>query len=61
MKGMIMVGVLSFCVLWGNAQQILTLDECQDIAVENNKQGKLSDYSIQKAQLQVSNMNTTVP
>lgn len=58
MKGMIMVGVLSFCVLWGNAQQILTLDECQDIAVENNKQGKLSDYSIQKAQLQVSNMNS---
>lgn len=36
----------------------MTLEECCDIAAANNKQGKLADFSIQKAQLQLKNMNS---
>lgn len=49
--------IFSFCSLWGYSQQ-LTLEECCDIAAANNKQGKLADFSIQKAQLQLKNMNS---
>ena len=36
----------------------MTLEECCEIAAANNKQGKLADFSIQKAQLQLKNMNS---
>lgn len=57
MKKIIIACIFSFCSLWGYSQQ-LTLEECCDIAAANNKQGKLADFSIQKAQLQLKNMNS---
>ena len=57
MKKIIIAYIFSFCSLWGYSQQ-LTLEECCDIAAANNKQGKLADFSIQKAQLQLKNMNS---
>lgn len=58
MKKIIIASLFSLGFLSGYSQQLLTLEECCNIAVENNKQGKLSDFSIQKAQLQVKNMNS---
>lgn len=58
MKRIIIVGIFSLFSLSGYAQQILTLEECCNIAIENNRQGKLSDSSIQKARLQVKNINS---
>lgn len=58
MKRIIIAGVFSFCFLMGYSQQLLTLEECCNIAVENNKQSKLSDFSMQKALLQVKNVNS---
>lgn len=49
MKRIIIAGIFSLFSLSGYAQQILTLEECCNIAIENNRQGKLSDSSIQKA------------
>ena len=57
MKKIIIACIFSFCSLWGYSQQ-LTLEECCDIAAANNKQGKLADFSMQKAQLQLKNMNS---
>ena len=57
MKKIIIACIFSFCSLWGYSQQ-LTLEECCEIAAANNKQGKLADFSIQKAQLQLKNMNS---
>lgn len=57
MKKIIIACIFSLCSLWGYSQQ-LTLEECCDIAVTNNKQGKLADFSIQKAELQLKNMNS---
>lgn len=59
MKKIIITCIFSFCSLWGYSQQ-LTLEECCDIAAANNKQGKLADFSIQKAQLQLKNMNSNL-
>ena len=58
MKNIIITSIFSFCTLCVYSQQRLTLEECCNIAVEKNKQGILSDLSIQKAQLQAKNMNS---
>lgn len=58
MKKRILTAVFSFCALLGYSQQALTLEECCDIAVANNKLCKLSDFSMQKAQLQAQNANS---
>ena len=47
LSGILAVLFSSYC----HAQQILTLDDCCRIAVENNKQRKLSEYSVRQAEI----------
>lgn len=58
MKKIIIAGMVSLCSLLGYSQQLLTLEECCNMAIANNKQVKLSDLSVQKAQLEVKNMKS---
>lgn len=52
LSGILAVLFSSYC----HAQQILTLDDCCRIAVENNKQRKLSEYSVRQAEIQAKNV-----
>lgn len=46
---LILLCLLTFCIAALDAQQLLTLDDCRTLALENNKQLKISDQRIKKA------------
>lgn len=55
--------ILFFCCMvlmsvQGYAQEVLTLDECRDMALKNNKQALLSGYAIEKAGLSMKAMRS---
>lgn len=50
MKRIIIACCMGLLSLQGYAQIHLTLEECRKMALENNKQAQLSEYSIQKAE-----------
>lgn len=55
--------ILFFCCMvlmsvQGYAQKVLTLNECRDMALKNNKQALLSGYAIEKAGLSMKAMRS---
>lgn len=58
MKRLLLFGFIALFSSFSYAQTILTLDDCCRMAVENNRQGKLSDYAIEQAKLQVKNVKS---
>lgn len=58
MKRLLIIFYFFTLILQSNAQRILTLDECCRLAVENNKQSQLSNFSLKQAELQVKNMES---
>lgn len=50
MKNKLLFGLLLLFYISINAQQVLTLDECRDLAIQNNKQLSIADENIKKAE-----------
>lgn len=58
MKRLILSCCVALCCLQGYAQNDLTLDECRKMALENNKQARMSAYSIRKAEQEMKAMKS---
>lgn len=58
MKRIIISCCIALLFIQGYAQKNLTLDECRKMALENNKQARLSGYSIQKAEQEMKAMKS---